>query len=741
MEATPFNLQDVLGNVGSSNEARVRLLERRMKLPPSPSISSDKVRQSVGLPAHQYESATLQSAVSDLHHSNSIPADHIGTPQVSASSEGFVIRSQREGAGEAETAGQASGRTSNGDDDSGQASAQKRPLETIENVFDSGKKGKRRERSTTPSASFRPSLSPFLSGGDGSKHAASTPGSGKKKQKNTINKYFSNTSNFFGDVNKAPGVSSQKEKVLAASDSVDDRPSYEEVRLEKDELREEVGKLRLDLKIAQKSAEEATKTINRLKEDCERAEKQASNYKNSARELLLHLGIESAKQERELKLLKLQQAAPRLGSITVRRCGLDVQEVWEDGGAFYELKKKLDHVTQQREEIEAARKACKRRLPLPGQSLPGERSCGEIAASDGKAMLHPDDWVVQEEIFKVRLAAIKREEESYKSDLVRLEAEKSAHVRELKRVRDEESSRFSSFPVLNNRYLLMNLLGRGGFSEVYRALDLVDHVEVAVKIHQLSSQWSEAKKASYVRHSVREYHIHRQMNHPRIVRLLDIFEIDNNTFATVLELCIGGDLENYIRAQEVLPEREARAIISQVLGALCYLNTKPRSIIHYDLKPANILFDSRGEVKITDFGLSKVVEDGHTRGMELTSQGAGTYWYLPPECFDLKSTPLISNKVDVWSVGIIAYQMLYGKRPFGHEQSQEQILRNEVMLNAKQVHFPTRPSVSNECKDFIRSCLTYRQCDRMDVHEAAGHAFLDLKAGLKKDRKTTSAKD
>jgi tousled-like kinase len=176
-----------------------------------------------------------------------------------------------------------------------------------------------------------------------------------------------------------------------------------------------------------------------------------------------------------------------------------------------------------------------------------------------------------------------------------------------------------------------------------------------------------------------------------------------------------------------LPEREAKSIIAQVLSALCYLNVRPRSFIHYDLKPANILFDHLGQCKITDFGLSKVVEEGHTQGMELTSQGAGTYWYLPPECFDVNRTPLISNKVDVWSVGVILFQMLYSRRPFGHELSQEQILRNEVMLNAREVQFPSKPSVSAECKDFITKCLMYCQEQRPDVHEAASHPFLNIK--------------
>jgi serine/threonine protein kinase len=111
-----------------------------------------------------------------------------------------------------------------------------------------------------------------------------------------------------------------------------------------------------------------------------------------------------------------------------------------------------------------------------------------------------------------------------------------AHIRELKRAKDEEASRFSNYPVLHNRYLLMSLLGRGGFSEVYKAFDLSSLREVAIKIHNVSTQWSEQKKASYVKHAVREYNIHRELSHPRIVSLLDIFEIDNNTFATVLEL-------------------------------------------------------------------------------------------------------------------------------------------------------------------------------------------------------------
>ncbi|KAK6926476.1 Protein kinase domain, partial [Dillenia turbinata] len=90
--------------------------------------------------------------------------------------------------------------------------------------------------------------------------------------------------------------------------------------------------------------------------------------------------------------------------------------------------------------------------------------------------------------------------------------------------------------------------------------------------------------------------------------------------------------------------------------------------------------------------------------MELTSEGAGTYWYLPPECFELSKIPLISSKVDVQSDGVLFYQMLFGKCPFGHDQSQERILWEDTIINARKLDFPSRPAASYEAKSFV-SCI------------------------------------
>lgn len=142
--------------------------------------------------------------------------------------------------------------------------------------------------------------------------------------------------------------------------------------------------------------------------------------------------------------------------------------------------------------------------------------------------------------------------------------------------------------------MLQALLGRGGFSEVFKAFDVEALRFVACKIHQLSPQWSEDRKRGYVRHAAREYSIMKRMAHDSIVKLYDVFEIDEESFCTVLEMCDTSDLDVHLKAAGSLPEKEARTIIAQIFAGLQYLSGGQRPVIHYDLKPANILFDSAG---------------------------------------------------------------------------------------------------------------------------------------------------
>uniref|UniRef100_A0A8C9W7P3 non-specific serine/threonine protein kinase n=1 Tax=Scleropages formosus TaxID=113540 RepID=A0A8C9W7P3_SCLFO len=433
--------------------------------------------------------------------------------------------------------------------------------------------------------------------------------------------------------------------------------------------------------------------------------------------------IEKSKQEKMACRDKSMQDRLRLGHFTTVRHGASFTEQWTDGYAFQNLIKQQERINSQREDIERQRKLLgKRKPPAMGQTPPPS-----LEQNNGTLFLYHE----QEEIFKLRLGHLKKEEAEIQAELERLERVRNLHIRELKRIHNEDNSQFKDHPTLNDRYLLLHLLGRGGFSEVYKAFDLTEQRYVAVKIHQLNKNWRDEKKENYHKHACREYRIHKELDHPRIVKLYDYFSLDTDSFCTVLEYCEGNDLDFYLKQHKLMSEKEGRSIIMQIVSALKYLNDIRPPIIHYDLKPGNILLvngTACGEIKITDFGLSKIMDDdsyNSVDGMELTSQGAGTYWYLPPECFVVgKEPPKISNKVDVWSVGVIFYQCLYGRKPFGHNQSQQDILQENTILKATEVQFPPKPVVSPEAKAFIRRCLAYRKEDRIDVHQLASDPYL-----------------
>uniref|UniRef100_A0A8C5UIN6 non-specific serine/threonine protein kinase n=1 Tax=Malurus cyaneus samueli TaxID=2593467 RepID=A0A8C5UIN6_9PASS len=443
--------------------------------------------------------------------------------------------------------------------------------------------------------------------------------------------------------------------------------------------------------------------------------------------------IEKSTQEKLASREKSMQDRLRLGHFTTVRHGASFTEQWTDGFAFQNLVKQQEWVNQQREDIERQRKLLAKRKPPTTNNSQAPSANSEPKQRKNKAVNGAENdpfYHEQEEIFKLRLGHLKKEEAEIQAELERLERVRNLHIRELKRINNEDNSQFKDHPTLNERYLLLHLLGRGGFSEVYKAFDLYEQRYAAVKIHQLNKSWRDEKKENYHKHACREYRIHKELDHPRIVKLYDYFSLDTDTFCTVLEYCEGNDLDFYLKQHKLMSEKEARSIVMQIVNALRYLNEIKPPIIHYDLKPGNILLvdgTACGEIKITDFGLSKIMDDDSygVDGMDLTSQGAGTYWYLPPECFVVgKEPPKISNKVDVWSVGVIFFQCLYGRKPFGHNQSQQDILQENTILKATEVQFPVKPVVSNEAKAFIRRCLAYRKEDRFDVHQLANDPYL-----------------
>ena len=442
--------------------------------------------------------------------------------------------------------------------------------------------------------------------------------------------------------------------------------------------------------------------------------------------------ISTLQREKKNKWINEQEYS--LGKFGIQRFSHgQILDYWEDGVKIIELKKNLENIKQQREELDKQRK----RL----SSIKNRKNQNQNQIEDNNNMTNNiSDIDDSKGLLYFKMMQLQKEEVELKETKNKLEIEKSILIHEINLYNQESKCSFAQkkegWPLLGGRYQIVGLLGKGGYSEVYKAYDLENHMYVACKLHQLNQNWKEEVKDNYIKHTVRENQIHQEINHSKIVRHFDTIEIDNNSFCTVLEYCSGPDLATYLQRNRCIQEKEARIIITQILEGLEYLNKLPNKIIHYDLKPENIIFNNM-EVKISDFGLAKIVES-NTDKVQLTSQGVGTYWYLPPECFEDRKNVDISSKVDIWSVGVILFEMFFRKKPFGQNYTQDKLLKDKVMQNAKVVDIPNKPNISEECKDFIKKCLAYHQEDRYDVFQALESPFIKQDKGKDSYKKLKS---
>jgi len=452
---------------------------------------------------------------------------------------------------------------------------------------------------------------------------------------------------------------------------------------------------------------------------------QAEESVSSCREKLIEVLRQVAVMERKLREEKLVRDCRLVGRIVQRQNSMGTHvDVWENGEKFKDLQverqrlreEMKDLVHKKKELSQLKKKLRKNSGTSPGPDISPYPSThvqfAQPQTVESVIPLGETHYCVQTEVYSLQTQNLKRKQSELEQAFKELKLLKHQHIKFIKIMNSEKKSLYQC-KLLNDRYLCTGLIGRGGFSEVWKGYDLESHRYVACKIHSLNDKWTDLKKENFTRHATREAQIQMQLCHPRIVQLYDVFGIDVNTFCTVLELCEGMDLDAYLKANGPLNEREARSIITQLFEGLMYLAQQKQPIIHYDLKPGNILHTA-GQIKITDFGLSKIMQKDQFE-MELTSQGAGTYWYLPPECFiRSQDPPMIGTGVDMWSGGCLLYEMLFGRRPFGHNMSQEKIMREGTILQVNQVEFPVTPRISDEAKDLIQKCLSRNHKDRPD---------------------------
>ena len=228
---------------------------------------------------------------------------------------------------------------------------------------------------------------------------------------------------------------------------------------------------------------------------------------------------------------------------------------------------------------------------------------------------------------------------------------------------------FLAGTVLNDRYRITGLLGRGGMGEVYKAEDLKLDQTVALKF--LPDHFAEDMSAR--ERFFGEVRTARQVSHPNVCRVFDIGEVDGAHFLS-MEFIDGDDLSSLLRRIGRLPPDKALEIARQLCAGLHAVHQA--GILHRDFKPANVMIDGRGKARLTDFGIAGLESELKEGAV------AGTPAYMSPEQITGKE---LTAKSDIYSLGLVLYEIFTGKPAFAGDTVNELLRKHKTAT-------PTNPS-------------------------------------------------
>ncbi|OAA41454.1 Calcium/calmodulin-dependent/calcium-dependent protein kinase [Beauveria brongniartii RCEF 3172] len=314
-----------------------------------------------------------------------------------------------------------------------------------------------------------------------------------------------------------------------------------------------------------------------------------------------------------------------------------------------------------------------------------------------------------------------------------------ANLAKLVAEENASKSKFPQYPGLE-RWVLLEKMGDGAFSNVYRARDTEgQYGEVAIKVVR-KYEMNNMQRANILK----EVQIMRQLDHPNVIKLIDFSE-SKPYYYIVLELAPGGELFHQIVRLTYFSEELSRHVIVKVAKALEYLH-EDKGVVHRDIKPENILFNpidfvpskvpkssqpgdedkvdegefipglgagGIGEIKIADFGLSKVVWD------KQTMTPCGTVGYTAPE---IVKDERYSKSVDMWALGCVLYTLLCGFPPF-YDESIE-VLTEKVAKGQYTFLSPWWDGISKSAKDLISHLLTVDPEKRYTITEFLAHPWV-----------------
>jgi serine/threonine protein kinase len=250
-------------------------------------------------------------------------------------------------------------------------------------------------------------------------------------------------------------------------------------------------------------------------------------------------------------------------------------------------------------------------------------------------------------------------------------------------------------------------LGSGSFGRVF----LVSHNETK-KLFALKTIEKRKIMMTYGKLDIiyDEINIHSKLYHQNIIKLYSVYE-DDETINIILEYAKGGNLYQLIKDEKNgFSESQAFDYFIQVINAVYYLHSN--NIIHRDIKPENILIGDDNKLKLCDFGWAKELT------LENRSTFCGTMEYMAPEIVGSEN---YDYSVDIWSLGILLYEMLFGHSPFNGKDT------NNIILNIKSHELnydDTNKKISNSCKDLIQKLLNMNPQKRLKIKDILEHPFI-----------------
>lgn len=253
------------------------------------------------------------------------------------------------------------------------------------------------------------------------------------------------------------------------------------------------------------------------------------------------------------------------------------------------------------------------------------------------------------------------------------------------------------------RYEILRELGQGAMGVVYEARDPKIDRKVAIKTIRFLDEFEEEKVREIKERLFSEAQLAGKLSHPSIVSVYDVGEDYDLTYIA-MELLEGKDLERFCQKESLLPLRRVLDVVAETADALDYAHG--RGVVHRDVKPANIMILNDGRIKVMDFGIAKAVSSSHTR----TGVILGTPNYMSPEQIEGHE---IDGRSDIFSLGVVLYQLLTGALPFQGKTM------TELFYQITQVKPPSprsiNPRVIKPCEQLIDKALAKNQDKRFQT--------------------------